>query len=100
MKNNDCTPKNNKVITRIAGYGSEQNIPYGYPIIKDNAGNIIDHPYTRTTLMPSVYVDTVRRKVKFDAPDYDPNIALVDYYDADSSYQTPINPLAPVYTSL
>lgn len=97
LKNNDCTPKNNKVITRIAGYGSEQNIPYGYPIIKDNAGNIIDHPYTRTTLMPSVYVDTVRRKVKFDAPDYDPNIALVDYYDADSSYQTPINPLAPVF---
>lgn len=97
LKNNDCTPKNNKVITRIAGYGSEQNIPYGYPIIKDNAGNIIDHPYTRTTLMPSVYVDTVRRKVKFDAPDYAPNIALVDYYDADSSYQTPINPLAPVF---
>jgi hypothetical protein len=34
LKNNSRTPKNNKIITRIAGYGSENNIPYGYPQIE------------------------------------------------------------------
>lgn len=92
LKNNDCTPKNNKVITRIAGYGSNINIPYGYPIITDAGGNRIEHPYTRDTLMPSVYVEAVRNKVLFGSKD-----PLIDYYDADSSYPTPINPLAPVF---
>lgn len=92
LKNNDCTPKNNKVITRIAGYGSNINIPYGYPIITDADGNRIEHPYTRDTLMPSVYVKAVRNKVLFGSKD-----PLIDYYDADSSYPTPINPLAPVF---
>ena len=92
LKNNDCTPKNNKVITRIAGYGSNINIPYGYPIITDANGNRIEHPYTRDTLMPSVYVEAVRNKVLFGSKD-----PLIDYYDADSSYPTPINPLAPVF---
>lgn len=31
LKNNSRTPRNNKIVTRIAGYGSEDNIPYGYP---------------------------------------------------------------------
>ena len=92
LKNNDCTPKNNKVITRIAGYGSNINIPYGYPIITDADGNRIEHPYTRDTLMPSVYVEAVRNKVLFGSKG-----PLIDYYDADSSYPTPINPLAPVF---
>ena len=92
LKNNDCTPKNNKVITRIAGYGSNINIPYGYPIILDADGNRIEHPYTRDTLMPSVYVEAVRKKVLFGSKK-----PLIDYYDADSSYPTPINPLAPVF---
>ena len=92
LKNNDCTPKNNKVITRIAGYGSNINIPYGYPIITDADGNRIEHPYTRDTLMPSVYVEAVRNKVLFGYKK-----PLIDYYDADSSYPTPINPLAPVF---
>lgn len=92
LKNNDCTPKNNKVITRIAGYGSNINIPYGYPIITDADGNRIEHPYTRDMLMPSVYVEAVRNKVLFGSKD-----PLIDYYDADSSYPTPINPLAPVF---
>lgn len=92
LKNNDCTPKNNKVITRIAGYGSNINIPYGYPIITDADGNRIEHPYTRDTLMPSVYVEAVRNKVLFGSKE-----SLIDYYDADSSYPTPINPLAPVF---
>lgn len=92
LKNNDCTPKNNKVITRIAGYGSNINIPYGYPIITDADGNRIEHPYTRDTLMPSVYVEAVRNKVLFGSKE-----PLIDYYDADSSYPTPINPLAPVF---
>ena len=34
LKNNSRTPRNNKIITRIAGYGSEDNIPYGYPQIR------------------------------------------------------------------
>ena len=92
LKNNDCTPKNNKVITRIAGYGSNINIPYGYPIITNADGNRIEHPYTRDTLMPSVYVEAVRNKVLFGSKE-----PLIDYYDADSSYPTPINPLAPVF---
>lgn len=33
LKNNSRTPRNNKIITRIAGYGSENNIPFGYPQI-------------------------------------------------------------------
>lgn len=42
--------------------------------------------------MPSVYVEAVRNKVLFGSKD-----PLIDYYDADSSYPTPINPLAPVF---
>lgn len=34
LKNNSRTPKNNKIVTRIAPYGSETNIPYGYPQIR------------------------------------------------------------------
>ena len=34
LKNNSRTPRNNKIVTRIAGYGSERNIPYGYPQIR------------------------------------------------------------------
>ena len=34
LKNNSRTPRNNKIVTRIAGYGSEHNIPYGYPQIR------------------------------------------------------------------
>ena len=33
LKNSSRTPKNNKIVTRISGYGSEDNIPYGYPQI-------------------------------------------------------------------
>lgn len=34
LKNNSRTPRNNKIVTRIAGYGSENNIPYGYPQVR------------------------------------------------------------------
>ena len=34
LKNNSRTPKNNKIVTRIAGNGSERNIPYGYPQVR------------------------------------------------------------------
>lgn len=34
LKNNSRTPRKNKIITRISGYGSEDNIPYGYPQIQ------------------------------------------------------------------
>lgn len=91
LKNNSRTPRNNKIITRIAGYGSENNIPYGYPQIrwygnqewtntKNNPNDptsypiyqgivggeyvkLIKHPFTRTHLMPSIYSETVFNKV-------------------------------------
>lgn len=97
LKNNNRTPKNNTVITRLSGQGSEQNLPYRYPIIKDNDGAIIDHPYYRSRLMPTVYAESVRKRVKFDSVDYNPNEPLVDYIDADDTYPTPANPYLPLY---
>ena len=92
LKNNSRTPRNNKIITRISGSGSESNIPYGYPqiiwygnqdwdytinnnpndpnsypIYKGIVGGqyvkLIKHPFTRTNLMPSIYSQTVFNKV-------------------------------------
>ena len=121
LKNNSRTPKNNKIITRLAGMGSERNVPYGYPQIPwtgnqtwtytinndPNAANsypiyegivsgqrvkLIKHPFTRTTLMPSIYVETVNKKVNPYATGYNPNTEIIDYYDAAN-----INPLAPSF---
>jgi len=92
LKNNSRTPKNNKIVTRIVGYGSENNIPFGYPQIPwygdqswdytiDNDSTapnsypiykgiyggkyvkLIKHPFTRKTLMPSVYYQTLFNKI-------------------------------------
>lgn len=92
FKNNSRTARNNKVITRLAGYGSEDNIPYGYPQIPwygnqkweytiDNDSTnpnsypiykgimngkyvkLIKHPFTRSTLMPSIYEETIFNKI-------------------------------------
>ena len=110
LKNNSRTPRNNKIITRIAGYGSENNIPYGYPQIRwygDQSATqtpagypiydgivggvvrkLIKHPFTRTHLMPSIYTQTVFNKVSpylengSANPDYNPNEEIIDYYDA------------------
>ena len=134
LKNNSRTPRNNKIVTRIVGSGSDRNIPFGYPQIQwygdqswdytvnndPSATNsypiydgivggqnvrLIKHPFTRTTLMPSIYSQTVFNKVSpyvsgGDAnTDYNPSIEIKDYYDAidDSSHAYPnnINPLAP-----
>lgn len=131
LKNNSRTPKNNKIVTRIAGYGSEDNIPYGYPqivwtgdptwnytinnasgmqqitiggetvhamsypIYKGIVGGewvqLIKHPFTRKNLMPSIYGERVNKKVNPYAQGYNPDIELVDYYDAisDSDYHYP-----------
>ena len=123
LKNNSRTPKNNKIVTRLAGYGAERNVPYGYPqIIWDgkqdwnytvnnnpSAANsypiydgivggqkvrLIKHPFTRKTLMPSIYVETVNKKVNPYATGYNPNTEIIDYYDAAN-----INPLAPSFES-
>ena len=134
LKNNSRTQKNNKIITRIAGYGSENNIPYGYPQIQwygnqswdytiDNNPNdpnsypiyrgivngqyvkLIKHPFTRSALMPTVYVNSVFNKVSRYAPrdiasepialntNYDPDTEIVDYYDAvdDATHTYPNN---------
>lgn len=120
LKNNSRTPRKNKIITRISGYGSEENIPYGYPqivwtgdqsatetqdgypIYKGIVGgayvNLIKHPFTRTHLMPSIYSDTVNKKVNPYATGYDPTIEIKDYYDASgNNFPNPINTLAPSY---
>ena len=119
LKNNSRTPRNNKIVTRIVGFGSERNIPYGYPqiiwtgnqeweytinndandplsypiysgIVGGQSVRLIKHPFTRTTLMPSIYSETVNKKVNPYANGYDPNIEIKDYYDADGSYPNPI----------
>lgn len=126
LKNNSRTPRNNKIVTRIAGYGSDTNVPYGYPQIpwtgdqswdytinnSSSAANsypiydgimngqrvrLIKHPFTRTVLMPSIYSETVNKKVNPNATGYDPTIEIKDYYDADSTYDNPINSVSPSY---
>ena len=130
LKNNSRNPRNNKIVTRIIGYGSEDNIPYGYPQIRwyGQSGNeftygnhagvytnvsigghtfakivsypiykgilggqyveLIKHPFTRTHLMPSVYRESLFNKISIYNENgsvntnYDPDIVLVDYYDA------------------
>lgn len=107
LKNNSRTPKNNKIVTRIVGYGSEKNIPYGYPQIRwygnqdwdytiNNNPNaqhsypiykgivggqyvkLIKHPFTRKELMPTIYRETLFNKV---SP-----------YDANGNLNTNYNP--------
>lgn len=129
LKNNSRTPRNNKIITRISGYGSESNIPYGYPqiiwtgdqswnyTINNESGEqtivvdgrtqkamsypiydgivggqkvrLIKHPFTRTHLMPTVYSETVNKKVNPLNPNYNPNGEVVDYYDAVATQEYP-----------
>ena len=131
LKNNSRTPRNNKIVTRISGYGSESNIPYGYPqiiwtgdqswdytinnasgmqtitvggrtiqamsypiydgIVGGQKVRLIKHPFTRTHLMPTVYSDTVNKKVNPRNPNYNPNGEIIDYYDAIATqeYQYP-----------
>lgn len=136
LKNNSRTPKNNKIVTRIVGSGSERNIPYGYPQIEwkgnpdwdytidnnpDNPNSypiykgilngqyvkLIKHPFTRKTLMPTVYRNSVFNKVsKYSSWDsqtqqatlnqkYNPNGQIIDYIDAEVGYPNPINLSAP-----
>lgn len=123
LKNNSRTPKNNKIVTRIVGYGSENNIPYGYPqirwygnpsatqtqdgypIYKGIVGGeyvqLIKHPFTRKNLMPTVYVNDLFNKVSLYLPNgsvnpnYNPDIVIRDYYDADGSYPNPLDPNNP-----
>ena len=132
LKNNSRTPRNNKIVTRIAGFGSENNIPYGYPqiiwtgnqdwdytinndpnnplsypIYKGIVGGqyvkLIKHPFTRSHLMPSIFSETVNKKVNPNAEGYNPNIEIKDYYDAVATQEYPypneINPQAPSYTN-
>lgn len=150
LKNHSRNPRNNKIVTRIAGYGSENNIPYGYPqvlwlgnqdwdyTINNESGmqpitvngetitamsypiykgivggeyvKLIKHPFTRKHLMPSVYAESVFNKVSqytldenenvISNTDFDPNIEIVDYYDATSAngdFPNQINISAPSY---
>lgn len=139
LSNNSRTPKNNKIITRLAGEGTERNIPYGYPqiiwtgnqdwdytinnasgmqsitvrgetiqamsypiydgIVGGQKVRLIKHPFTRKTLMPSIYAETVNLKVNPNATGYKPDTVIVDYYDAteEEDYPNPINLSAPSF---
>lgn len=126
LKNNSRTPKNNKIVTRLAGQGSTSNIPFGYPqiewtgneeweytinndkndpnsypiyngIVAGQPKRLIKHPFTRSNLMPSIYAETVNKKVNPNAADYNPSIEIKDYYDAPSNYPNPIDPQSPSY---
>jgi len=81
-----------------------------YPIYDGVVGGqptkLIKHPFTRKTLMPSIYGQTLFNKVSpylsdgTANPNYNPNTTLVDYYDAIDElggiqYPNNINPLAP-----
>lgn len=121
LKNNSRTPRNNKIVTRIVGYGSERNIPYGYPqivwtgnqtwnytinndataansypiydgIVGGQKVRLIKHPFTRKQLMPTIYVERVNKKVNPNATGYDPTIEIIDYYDATQADNYP-NPI-------
>lgn len=70
------------IITSVSGKGGSTNIPYRYPLIRDEDNIVIEHPYTATSLMPTCYTETVRKKVQTDAIDYDENILLVNSYEA------------------
>lgn len=70
------------VTTSVSGKGGQTNIPFRYPVVRDSDGNIINHPYTSTYLMPTCFVDSVRKKVQTDAIDYDENTLIVNSYEA------------------
>lgn len=130
LKNDSRTPKNNKIITRLSGFGSENNVPFGYPqivwtgnqswnytinnsasapnsypiydgIVGGQKVRLIHHPFTRSHLMPTIYADTVNKKVNPLASGYDPDIEIKDYYDAISdetwTYPNEIIANAPSY---
>lgn len=127
LKNNSRNPRNNKIITRLAGYGSETNVPWGYPqivwtgnqswdytidndstnplsypiydgIVNGQRVRLIKHPFTRNHVMPTIYGETVNLKVNPNATGYNPNTEIKDYYDADDgTYENPINLSEPSY---
>lgn len=70
------------VTTSVSGKGGQTNIPFRYPVVRDSDGNIINHPYTSTYLMPTCFVESVRKKVQTDAIDYDENTLIVNSYEA------------------
>ena len=128
LKNNDRTPNNNLIVTRLAGYGSTDNIPFGYPkiiwsgdqswnytILNDSAQansypiidgvidgekvRLIHHPFTRSTLMPTAYVDSVNRRVNPMDRNYDPDTEIIDYYEAtNGTYWDSSDGVASIYT--
>ena len=57
LKNNSRTPRNNKIVTRIAGYGSENNIPYGYPQIRWYGNQDWDYTINNESGMQTITVD-------------------------------------------
>lgn len=60
LKNNSRTPRNNKIITRISGYGSESNIPYGYPQIIWNGNQEWEYTINNTSGMQTVTINGVQ----------------------------------------
>ena len=57
LKNNSRTPRNNKIVTRLAGCGSENNIPYGYPQIIWTGNQEWDYTINNASGMQTITVD-------------------------------------------
>lgn len=57
LKNNSRTPRNNKIVTRIAGYGSENNIPYGYPQVRWYGNQDWDYTINNESGMQTITVN-------------------------------------------
>ena len=84
LKNNSRTPRNNKIITRIAGYGSEDNIPYGYPQIiwygnQDWEYTAYSEIVTQETITNGILMATVGSMVEAH-PEYEDSIT--SWYEA------------------
>lgn len=84
LKNNSRTPRNNKIITRIAGYGSEDNIPYGYPQIiwygnQDWEYTAYSEIVTQETITKGILMATVE-SMALAHPEYEDSIT--SWYEA------------------
>ncbi|MBQ1759718.1 MAG: hypothetical protein IIZ94_08550, partial [Prevotella sp.] len=55
LKNNSRTPKNNKIVTRLVGYGAERNVPYGYPQIPWVGNQSWDYTINNNPYAPNSY---------------------------------------------
>lgn len=71
LKNDSRTPKNNKIITRLSGYGSETNVPYDYPQIKWTGDQTWKYTINNAAGMQEVTLPSGRIVMAMSYPIYD-----------------------------